>query len=136
MKSRTIAWVLGSTVGALLLIEAVRAFGQVAIHDTVRVEWDANSEPDLAGYRVRAGTNSGQPLWSRDVGMVTTAVIAVSNHPQLFVTVTAYNEIGLESDPSNELRISGKPGQVQGVRGAIAIDTTVTVTVTNTIWFP
>lgn len=134
MKSRTIAWILGATIGALLLTEAGRAFGQLAVQDTVQVVWDPNSEPDLAGYRVRAGTNSGHPLWVRDVGLATNAVISVSNHPQLFVTVTAYNEAGLESDPSNELRIGGRPGQVQGVRGSVAITTTVIVT--NVIYFP
>lgn len=134
MKSKTIAWILGSTVGALLLWVAVQAFGQVAIHETVRVVWDPNSEPDLAGYRVRAGTNSGHPLWVRDLGLTTNATIAVSNHPQLFVTITAYNESGLESDPSNEIRIGGRPEQVQGVRGVVSITTIVTVT--NVIQFP
>lgn len=134
MKSRTIAWILGATIGALLLIKAGIVFGQVTIKDTQGVIWDPNRESDLAGYRVRAGTNAGQPLWVKDVGLTTNATISVSNHPQLFVTVTAYNEAGLESDPSNEIRIGGRPGQVQGVRGAIAVTTTVTVS--NVIYFP
>lgn len=134
MKTKLVGWVLGSTIGALLLVSAVRAFGQVAIQDTVRVLWDPNAEPDLAGYRVRAGTNSGQPIWVRDVGLTTSAVLAVSNHSALFVTVTAYNESGLESDPSNEIRIGGRPEQVQGVRGVVSVTTIVTVT--NVLYFP
>lgn len=134
MKPKTTAWIIGIAIGAACLFEAVRAFGQLAIRDTFGVRRDANTEPDLAGYRVRAGTNSGWPLWVKDVGLTTQATIGISNHPQLFVTVTAYNTAGLESDPSNEIRIGGRPGQVHGLQGSLSITTTVVVT--NVIFFP
>ena len=70
----------------------------------VTLQWNANTEPDLAGYRIHWGPVSGQPDQHRDVGNVTTATIDNSTLPfntLVYFTTTAYNSIGLESPPSN-----------------------------------
>ena len=71
---------------------------------SVTLVWDANPDPDIAGYRVYYGTSSGNYTQSIDVGNVTTATISnlVPGQTYYFV-VTDYNTAGLESLPSNEV---------------------------------
>lgn len=65
--------------------------------------WDANTEPDLAGYKVYFGTASkkyGSPI---DVGKVTTKTIEPLQDGTYFFAVTAYDTSGNESGFSNEV---------------------------------
>ncbi|MGD9350717.1 MAG: hypothetical protein PVF71_13735, partial [Desulfobacterales bacterium] len=39
---------------------------------SVGLEWDPNSEPELAGYKIYWGTSSGNYTSSKDVGKTTT----------------------------------------------------------------
>lgn len=66
--------------------------------------WDANSEPDLAGYRIYYGNASGSYPTSIDVGKATTCTVSGLD-PRLtyYFAATAYNTAELESDPSNEV---------------------------------
>ena len=60
---------------------------------SVRLEWDANSEPDIAEYKVYWGPQSGAPNQSRKVGNVTTATVDnLDDGTTYFFTVTAINE--------------------------------------------
>ena len=43
--------------------------------EQVTLAWDANTEPDLAGYKVHYGTSSGSYTSSVDVHKVTTAIV-------------------------------------------------------------
>jgi len=81
---------------------------------TIRLAWDANSEDDLAGYKVYYGTASGAYTNSKDVGMATQsnstvyyALEGLTPGQIYFIAVTAYNTSGSESDFSNE--VSGAP---------------------------
>jgi len=76
----------------------------VAPFQSVTLVWDANTEPDLAGYISHWGPGTGVYTNACDVGNVTTTVISnlVENCTYYFV-VTAYNTSGLESEPSNEV---------------------------------
>jgi hypothetical protein len=73
------------------------------------LSWDANSEPDLAGYKVYYKANSsGQPSGDYDVeidvGNVTTKTIeGLEESIIYFFAITAYDTSGLESDFSNEI---------------------------------
>jgi len=104
MKSRTIAWIIGSTVGALLLVEAVRAFGQAPASQPFTLRWD-DPNPDglVSGYRIyrRLGTN-----WVA-LADATTNVWTIELAPGLHqLDVTARGVGGLESDLSQPLDLA------------------------------
>lgn len=84
-------------IAAFLLI-ALTSFGAP---EEVQLLWDANTEPDLAGYRLRMGGAPGRVERVIDVGLVTNATVTITN--LTYFTLTAYNWVGLESEPSNEI---------------------------------
>ena len=74
---------------------------------SVTLAWDANTEPDLAGYIVHYGAASGSYTNAVDVGNTTTATVSnLVESCTYYFAVTAYNTSGLESDPSNEVSYS------------------------------
>jgi Bacterial Ig domain len=79
---------------------------QVIANVTVSLAWDANSEADLAGYRVRFGTKPRTYTHVLDVGKKTISSVGnLSAGVTYFFAVTAYNTAGLESAPSNEVSV-------------------------------
>ena len=72
---------------------------------SVTLVWNANKEPDLAGYRLHYGTAPGLPdKQTIDVGNVTRYV--ARNLPlrhRYYFTVTAYNSRGQESPAAKEV---------------------------------
>jgi hypothetical protein len=81
--------------------------------------WDANSEPDLAGYRLYWGTGSGTYQFTQQLGLTTNHTVTnlVLGQTWYFV-VTAFNTSGLESGPSNEVsyRPPSQPKPPKGLR--------------------
>jgi hypothetical protein len=82
----------------------------------VTLQWDANSEPDLAGYRVYyqaessdfpfQGTGTIEGPAPLDVGNQTTATInGLDPGNDYYFAVSAYNTLNLESDYSNIVNI-------------------------------
>ena len=72
--------------------------------NSVRLVWDANTETNLAGYRVHYGGQSGVHTNTTDVGLTTNAtVFGILPGVMFYYVVTAYDSNGLESDPSNEV---------------------------------
>lgn len=68
----------------------------------VFLEWNPNSEADLAGYKVKYGSVSGTYTTTVDVGNVTwTNLVGVPTNANFFV-VSAYNTALQESPNSNE----------------------------------
>jgi Fibronectin type III domain len=92
---------LGIALSLMLIPNAFAALG------VVKLGWDPNSEPSVAGYKVKMGTASGIYGTVIDVGNKTS-----HNVPDLtvgttyFFVVVAYNFFGLESDPSPWKKIS------------------------------
>jgi len=79
----------------------------------VTLQWDRNTEPDIAGYKVYYGTASrvyGVPIVL--AGNVTTYTVTGLTSGTYYFAVTAYNTAGLESGFSNEVftTLSGPPG--------------------------
>ena len=75
------------------------------------LQWDANSEPDLAGYKIYIGTTSrnyGQVIIpTGDKALATTyeGTLDVPDNTETtyYFAVTAYDTAGLESEYSNEV---------------------------------
>jgi hypothetical protein len=91
-----LAFLLGSVFAALT----------AASIKGITLSWNANSEPDIAGYVMYRGTNSGLYKSSNYVGNVTNFVPAnLVNDVNYFFAVTAVNRAGLESAFSNEIMV-------------------------------
>src|SRR5258706_7688021 len=70
---------------------------------TATATWDPNSEPDIAGYKLSYGTQSGVYTTTLDVGNVTTWPLALTDGVRYFFAVQAYNTAGLISPFSAEV---------------------------------
>jgi hypothetical protein len=85
---------------ALLISVCARA-------EQATLAWDANTEIDLAGYKVHYGTASGSYTSSMDVQKVTTAVVTgLTAGRTYYFVVTAYNAANNESGYSNQVSYS------------------------------
>ncbi len=90
--------------------------------EQVTLAWDANTESDLAGYKVHYGTASGSYTTSVDVHKVTTAIVTGLTAGQTYYfVVTAYNAANNESGYSNQVSYS-----VPAANGAPATPATPT----------
>ncbi len=77
---------------------------QTALAAQVTLEWDPNSESDLAGYKIYYGTASQAQTDSIDVGNATTyTVMGLHDGTTYFFAATAYNTSNQESGYSNEV---------------------------------
>lgn len=74
-----------------------------ASSSTVTLEWDATTEPDIAGYELRYGESSGNYTSTVQAGnTTTTSVSGLTDGKTYYFAVYAYNTAGLKSAPSNE----------------------------------
>ena len=103
MKDKQFAW-FGVVLLLLLFGFAHSAQGSL----TPTLAWDANSEPDLAGYTLHYGTASGVYDVSVTLGLVTMYTLPLALNPSndYYFAITAYNDAGLESGYSNEVYFS------------------------------
>jgi hypothetical protein len=71
---------------------------------SVDLEWDPNTEPELAGYKIYWGTTNGNFTSSKDAGKNTTSTITGLNEgTTYYFAATAYDGDGNESDYSNQI---------------------------------
>ena len=72
--------------------------------------WDANTEADLAGYKIYYGTASGNYTVSLDVGTATSVTIdSLDFNTTYFFALTAYDNAGNESGFSDEVKVDIPP---------------------------
>lgn len=92
------------------LLAAVPVFAQA----TVRVQWDPNTETDLAGYYVHVGQASGVYANTLNVGNTTLSPVIALPLPSTtyYFAVSAYNTSGLRSVLSNEVSMTTPPSPV------------------------
>jgi hypothetical protein len=70
----------------------------------VSLEWDPNTEPDLAGYKVYCGVSSGIYDTVYDAGNQTTYTITgLETGKRYYIAITAYNMADMESGYSDEV---------------------------------
>jgi hypothetical protein len=106
---------------AILAMLVLSAPGQDGSRYTPKVTWNSNPEPDIAGYRIHWGTESGHYGTSIDVGKTLTYKFDLERLQdpleRYYTVVTAYNTFGLESLPSNELALSNfSPSKPRNLR--------------------
>jgi hypothetical protein len=71
----------------------------------ITLAWDHNSEPDLAGYKLYIGNSPQNYTQIIDLGLTTQYTISnIIDGTVYFFSLTAYNQRGLESSFSNEVR--------------------------------
>jgi hypothetical protein len=76
----------------------------------VVLRWNPSPSPDIVAYRIYFGTVSGEPTEQYDLLLVDTSALTVTItdlRPNVvyYFTVTAWNDAGLESQPSNEVAV-------------------------------
>jgi hypothetical protein len=77
-----------------------------ATRETAMLSWDANSAPNLEGYKVYLATASGgygAPIATVAMDMTSYTVTGLETGTTYFFVVTAYNSSGAESSFSNEV---------------------------------
>ena len=95
---RSLCRVVATTVLSVLACSAVAAA------QSATLAWNANTESDLAGYRVQYGTVSGNPSTTVDVGNVTQRQFTgLQAGVTYYFRVKAYNTANDESAPSAEV---------------------------------
>lgn len=105
--------VLICSIGLLILLAVFAAPSgggtvvQGTAGNTVTLAWDANSEPDLAGYKVYWGRTSrrydNSPAQTFPPSANPTYTTPALPNGTWYFAVTAYNSAGLESGYSNEV---------------------------------
>ena len=79
----------------------------------VKLQWDANTESDLAGYRLYQKADSVVPPFTKvqdlPKGTTTADVTGLDSAHSYSFAVTAYNTAGLESAYSNIVTIPAAP---------------------------
>lgn len=99
---------------SLILPLILLLFALPVLADDLTFAWYKNPEPDVIGYRLKFGSETGVYTRTVNCGDVTSFTAAmdwsVANKEgtERFVVVTAYNAAGLESPPSNELDLGGQ----------------------------
>lgn len=86
-------------VGIILILSWTAS----AIAADAILSWDANTESNLAGYKVYYGTSSGNYGAPADVGNQTSFTVTGLTGPTYYFAVTAYDTSGVESGYSNEV---------------------------------
>ncbi|HWN94042.1 MAG TPA: hypothetical protein VNT99_03330 [Methylomirabilota bacterium] len=92
---------LANFVPLLIVLALLAPFAHVF---GATLEWDANPETNVVGYRVYVGTQSREYSTLSDVGLATFKTIdSLQPEQPYFFAVTAYDSDGLESDFSDEV---------------------------------
>jgi hypothetical protein len=91
--------------GLLLLLLAILSLLVPAAHaGQVTVAWDANLEPEVAGYKIYYGTRSGSYTASLDAGNATSILLSgLQDGATYFFAAVAYDASNNESGFSNEI---------------------------------
>jgi hypothetical protein len=104
----------------------------------VTLTWQPNTEADLGGYKMYIGPASNTWTHVKPLGLVTETELTLPGPGTWFITLTATNLAGLESEPSNIVSYTtaggppGKPLQFISLGGTV----TQIINLTNLIVIP
>ena len=91
------------TLSFILLFSTV-LFAKVGLAAQITLAWDANTESDVAGYKIYYGTSSKSYSGSVDVGNVTNYhLTGLKGGQTYYVSITAYSTSRSESSYSGEV---------------------------------
>ena len=120
---RTVVGSTGCLIGLILLMWPT---GILQADTVVSLAWDANTEPDLAGYRIHYGTSPG------NYTLPTITVVGQNNartitslqaNTTYYFAVTAYDLAGNESPLSNEVAAQPTSTTLPTIVGALDLGT-------------
>jgi len=96
--------------GVFVFLTCLFFFVPCAQAGEITLAWDANAEPDIDGYKVYVGVESRRYVDAFDVGNFTSCVVSGLEQGQTYYfAATAYNQMNLESDFSNEVMTTLSP---------------------------
>jgi hypothetical protein len=118
-----------------MVIFTIAVFGIPPVHAAeISLAWDQNSEPDIAGYKIHYGLESGSYTTVTDVGKFTSCSLSdLEEGKTYYFAATAYNEAGYESGYSNEVSHSFTQGGNEPPVASAGSDQTVAEGVTVTL---
>jgi|GEM_PF-1652412 len=91
-------------IAPLIILISILISPLSASADALLVSWEANTEPDLAGYKVYYGLKTRNYETYIDVGNVTSHLLDGLDYGHTYyVAVTAYDTLGTESGYSDEV---------------------------------
>lgn len=111
ISARQPNWIRRKAISAILIVLAFPALSVTALAQSkVVVAWNANPEPDVAGYKVLVGTSSQNYSTSQDVTKGTRASLTgLLPGVKYYCAVQAYNTAGLTSPLSREFTFTTQP---------------------------
>lgn len=102
--SNQISLQLARCLGGLFSFGILAAFGFQTSAQSVSLDWFANPEPTIAGYKIYYGGQTGNYTNSIDVGNTTNATVSgLVGGASYYFVATAYDSTGQESAPSAEI---------------------------------
>ncbi len=94
---------------------------------SVTLAWDANAEPDIAGYELSYGVSSGVYTSTADAGLSTTIEVGgLTEGKTYYFVVSAYSTGGLKSLPSSQVSYTVPPNDPPPNTAPSAIAQTLT----------
>ena len=104
---------------------------QISYAASINLEWDANSEEDLAGYKIYYGTSSGNYGTPISVGKISASELSgLTEGTTYYVAITAIDTSYNESEKSDE--VNGVAQSPPSTTTSVATTTTTALATTTT----
>ena len=104
---------------------------QISYAAAINLEWDANSEEDLAGYKIYYGTSSGNYGTPISVGKISASELSgLTEGTTYYVAITAIDTSDNESEKSDE--VNGVAQSPPSTTTSVATTTTTALATTTT----
>ncbi len=116
---------------AICLLALFSLGAGTALGKEITLAWNENTDPDLVGYRVHYGSESGDYDKIVDVGLQTEYVFSTQSGEEYYFAVTAYDVEGYQSGFSDEVSWDGAPPDIGNVKYTVTHNSVVISWTTN-----